>query len=67
MVIAPKAMPEGSVLSFVVFGRGQNGDLGSTITLFDSEPGTCVPLTDEQVQAEMDAQRKAAEGTGRPK
>lgn len=54
MTIAPKAMPAGSVLSFVVFGRGQGEDLSTTITLFDNEPGTCVPLTDEQVQAEVD-------------
>lgn len=67
MTVTPAAMPEGSVVSFVVFGRGQGGDLGTTITLFDKEPGTCVPLTDEQVQAEVDAQRQAGEGTGRPK
>jgi hypothetical protein len=67
MTVTPTAMPEGSVLSFVVFGRGEGQDLGTSMTLFDNQPGTCVPLTDEQVQAERDAQRQAEADAHRPK
>jgi hypothetical protein len=51
----------------VVFGRGEGQDLGTSMTLFDNQPGTCVPLTDEQVQAERDAQRQAEADAHRPK
>jgi hypothetical protein len=52
--IKAAAMPDGSVLNFVVIKTLDGQALTTIMSLHAGEPGTCVPLTEEDVRAELE-------------